>query len=214
MEILHAYQNGNLNRWFTFFGRTMFQPLAFCLSFAFPVAIFPSQLDANSVMQVGPVIHAPFGFLEFCRRNSNECHEKTSEPVTVHLSPERQTELENVQSAVNYRVFYTPDRRNYRKNEYWAYPFIYGDCEDYALEKRRRLIALGWPPSALLLAVVIMRNKRRHAVLVVTTSAGDFVLDNAKKETYLWHQSDYRWISRQSRSNELIWVSIGPPPPL
>jgi len=39
--------------------------------------------------------------------------------------------------------------------ERWSYPDDgYGDCEDYALLKRRMLIEAGWPREALLLTLV------------------------------------------------------------
>lgn len=38
------------------------------------------------------------------------------------------------------------DLDNYGSEEVWAYPEGSGDCEDYALEKRKRLSGAGLPP--------------------------------------------------------------------
>ena len=57
--------------------------------------------------------------------------------------------------------------------------FTVGDCEDFALLKRRKLISAGWPPGALRIAIVLKRpdDDQLHAVLVASTNRGDFVLD-------------------------------------
>ena len=48
------------------------------------------------------------------------------------------------------------DQRHYGRAEYWNIPTDgYGDCEDYALTKRRDLIAAGFPAQALRIAVVL-----------------------------------------------------------
>ena len=42
------------------------------------------------------------------------------------------------------------DLDNYGSEEVWAYPEGRGDCEDYALEKKKRLSEAGLPPGNLL----------------------------------------------------------------
>jgi predicted transglutaminase-like cysteine proteinase len=93
--------------------------------------------------------------------------------------------------------------------ERWSYPDDgYGDCEDYALLKRRMLIESGWPREALLLTVV--RGEREgHAVLTVTTDKGDYVLDNINSDVLLWSNTSYRFIKRQSEYDPNVWVSLG-----
>ncbi len=66
----------------------------------------------------------------------------------MDLTAERADQLADVQWAGNGRVRAADDIDQYGSREFWAYPQAgYGDCEDFALEKRRRLIALGWPKS-------------------------------------------------------------------
>lgn len=56
-----------------------------------------------------------------------------------------------------------------------------GDCNDYALTKRSRLIALGVPAGSLRLAVTSTRRGEKHLILIVKTTAGDIVLDNLSR---------------------------------
>lgn len=84
----------------------------------------------------------------------------------------------------------------------------YGDCNNYALEKRRELIALGWPRAALLLAAAVTETGEGHLVLVARTGEGDLVLDNRLASTVDWDRLPYRWASRQSEVSAALWVSI------
>jgi predicted transglutaminase-like cysteine proteinase len=96
--------------------------------------------------------------------------------------------------------------------ERWNYPDDgYGDCEDYALEKRKLLIEAGWPREALLMTVVRDQNGNGHAVLTVKTDRGEFILDNQTSDILLWSDTGYRFVKRQSQSDPNVWVSLGEP---
>ena len=73
-----------------------------------------------------------------------------------------------------------------------------GDCEDFALEKRERLIALGWDRQALALAVAYSPETGLHAVLIAQTDHGDFVLDNLHDEPLAPESANYEWDSASS----------------
>lgn len=163
--------------------------------------------SANS-MAVGAKVLPPIGFIEFCIRNPGECSEVTAMPRPVTLTPQRLTELDTVQWEVNRQVRPREDLDQYGKAEYWNYPGRFGDCEDYALEKRRRLIALRWPKSALLLASAENDSGDMHLVLVVVTSKGDYVLDNRYRRALPWESLPYKWFKRQSQYKESTWVTI------
>jgi predicted transglutaminase-like cysteine proteinase len=61
--------------------------------------------------------------------------------------------LDKINRAVNWEIAYERDIDQYGVSERWAIPENdKGDCEDYALEKRRRLLAAGWPESDLRMA--------------------------------------------------------------
>jgi predicted transglutaminase-like cysteine proteinase len=83
-----------------------------------------------------------------------------------------------------------------------------GDCKDYAVAKRSRLLDKGWPPSALLLAEAVVTSGEHHAVLVVATDSGDFVLDNLRYGLVRWDVLPYRWVRIMSSQNPQDWRKI------
>jgi predicted transglutaminase-like cysteine proteinase len=94
----------------------------------------------------------------------------------------------------------------------WTIPTDgYGGCEDYALTKRKDLIADGFPEPTLRIAVVVTPREARHAVLTVATDKGDFVLDNLRDDVVAWNATGHTWIERQDPSRPLAWVSLEQP---
>ncbi|HMK67249.1 MAG TPA: transglutaminase-like cysteine peptidase, partial [Stellaceae bacterium] len=125
-------------------------------------------------------------------------------PTVVELSPDRMLDLAEVQALVNARVH---PRENSRHE--WEFASDgYGDCNTYALEKRRELIARGWPKTALLLASAVTETGEGHLVLIARTSRGDLVLDNRLSPVVDWTRLPYRWVSRQNEQRLTIWVGI------
>ena len=168
----------------------------------------PAASFGASLMAVGDPVTPPKGFIDFCQRHPEDCRKTTDAPHVVRLTKERTVELDGVHRAVNHRIFYSRDSANYGRLEYWAYPYLFGDCEDYALEKRRRLIALGWPRSALLLTAAKMPDGSRHLVLVVVTDQGEMVLDNYIDAVVHWRSVNYEWLVRQSSFDESRWIDL------
>ena len=122
--------------------------------------------------------------------------------------------LRSVNDQVNGLMRATADAQTYGVADYWNDPVLVrgvrGDCEDFALEKRRALIERGVPAGSLSIAIVRTRQGEEHAVLVVTTDAGDYVLDNLTFDVRPWRRSGYTWISRQGPGDDLAWVSLAP----
>jgi predicted transglutaminase-like cysteine proteinase len=122
--------------------------------------------------------------------------------------------LRAVNDQVNGTMRATSDIQAYGIADYWNDPVLVrgvrGDCEDFALEKRRLLVEHGVPAAALSIAIVRTRLGEEHAVLVVTTDAGDFVLDNLTYDVRPWRRAGYTWISRQGPGDDLGWVSLAP----
>ena len=119
--------------------------------------------------------------------------------------------LNRVNQAVNRDVKKANDFDLYGQPEYWSLPRLvdgklYGDCEDYALEKRRQLIAAGVPESALSLAVAVTARGESHAVLMISLKSGDWVLDNLTPWATPWEDLNYRWVERQVPGTAL-WTS-------
>lgn len=73
-----------------------------------------------------------------------------------------------------------------------------GDCEDKALEKRRRLQEeLGLDAGALSLTICLNRRRQIHAVLCLRTDKGDYILDNENKFILPWQMTTIRrWLYR------------------
>jgi predicted transglutaminase-like cysteine proteinase len=131
------------------------------------------------------------------------------------LTPERWHELRWVNREVNAAINPVAEASGRDGDDYWDAPLggraaangrVEGDCEDYALEKRARLRALGWRLDALSLAVVARAGSSMHAVLIAQTDRGDIVLDNLSDEPGPVGQSRYEWVSRQEGTSLMAWA--------
>jgi predicted transglutaminase-like cysteine proteinase len=119
--------------------------------------------------------------------------------------------LNQVNQTVNRIVHSASDMDLYGQAEYWSLPRVidgkmYGDCDDYALEKRRELIEAGVPESALSMAVAVTARGESHAVLMISLKSGDWVLDNLTPWATPWQQLNYHWVERQVPGTAL-WTS-------
>lgn len=161
-------------------------------------------------MRVYGVAQPPYGHVQFCERMPHECKAGTIEEQRVNATPERLAELEKVNRQVNREIAPATDLEIYGQTEYWTIPTSRGDCEDYALLKRKRLIARGWPASALLMTVVRDEKGEGHAVLTARTVQGDFILDNKVSEIKIWYKTGYQYVMRQSYLNPRIWMTLDP----
>ena len=161
-------------------------------------------------MRVFGVTQPPYGFVQFCERMPEECQQGPMEEQRFSATPERLSELDTINRTVNHEIAPATDIEIYGQTEYWTIPTTRGDCEDYALLKRKRLMARGWPASALLMTVVRDEKGEGHAVLTARTLQGDFILDNKIDEVKVWHRTRYEFIMRQSYLNPQIWMSLDP----
>jgi len=161
---------------------------------------------------VGDAARAPIGWIEFCVEYKSECTAKPGAPRDVVLSPKAWTDLVQVNTWVNEQVKPVTDIEHWGVVERWNFPDDgKGDCEDYVLLKRRMLIRAGWPREALLITVVREASGDGHAVLTVKTNKGEFVLDNQSADVKLWSDTPYRFVKRQSQTDQNLWVALGEP---
>jgi predicted transglutaminase-like cysteine proteinase len=161
---------------------------------------------------IGRETSVPYGWVDFCQRYRGECEGPELTPADVNLTAKAMKEIERVNQWVNANITPMSDMEHWGVIDQWDYPTDgKGDCEDYALLKRKLLIEEGMPRQALLMTVVKDLNSDGHAVLTVKTSKGDFVLDNMRDDVRPWTQTGYRFVKRQSQTNENVWVSIGAP---
>ncbi|TWG53612.1 MULTISPECIES: transglutaminase-like cysteine peptidase [unclassified Aminobacter] len=163
---------------------------------------------AQPFMQTGGLSTQPVGHYEFCQRAPQEC-QRLRETRPVELTRELWAKIIEINNVVNTMITPRTDYEIWGVEEHWSYPVNgIGDCEDYVLEKRRLLMKAGVPAANLLITVVRQPNGDGHAVLTVQTSMGDFILDNLEGRVLAWHDTDYRFLKRQSSKHAGMWVAI------
>jgi predicted transglutaminase-like cysteine proteinase len=158
-------------------------------------------------IQFGPPSGIPNGYYELCVAYPDLCRMRPGQrlPATddgsVALSLDVMDQLESVNATVNAAI-----RPSYR--DAWTPGEPIGDCKDFAMTKRQRLIDAGWPTSALLTAIVRTSWGERHLVLVARTNKGDFVLDNLNAKIVSWRSASYTWEKIQSPTDGLTWRDL------
>jgi predicted transglutaminase-like cysteine proteinase len=162
----------------------------------------------TAFMRIFGPAQPPHGFVRFCDATPAECASDHGQESRFEASAERLKELDEINRAVNQEVAPATDLEVYGVNEYWTLPRTRGDCEDYALLKRHKLIEKGWPVSAVLMTVVRDEKGEGHAVLTARTVQGDFVLDNKLEDVRFWNQTPYQFVMRQSYLNPRVWVAL------
>jgi predicted transglutaminase-like cysteine proteinase len=136
----------------------------------------------------------------------------TAAPIAKRLAKDQMALINRINRDVNREVNKSSDLDLYGLLEYWSTPLVvngkmYGDCEDYALEKRRRLIVAGVPAADLSMAVAVTARGESHAVLVVAFAEGDMVLDNLTPWATPWTALNYHWLQRQV-AGSMEWATI------
>lgn len=143
----------------------------------------------------------PFAFTRFCVSNPADCDR--SEGGELSWTKAAQALVRQVNNRVNRQIH----ARN-EPGDDWRADVKSGDCEDFALTKRRALIAQGVPASALSMATALTREGEGHAVLVVRTDGGDYVLDNRTDRLVRWHQANLTWLKISSAEDPRIWRTL------
>lgn len=180
--------------------------LAFLAICAMATAAMPADQSGPS-MVVGGTTSQPIGHYDFCQRYRNECG-PNADLMPVKMTDANWATVKDVNLHVNTTIIPATDMEVYGKEEYWAYPVTAGDCEDFALLKRRILIQRGFSPSNLLMTVVRKPDGEGHAILTLRTAQGDYELDNLSDEVKIWYQTPYSYIKRQASYNAGRWVTI------
>ena len=145
---------------------------------------------------------SPLGFKVFCIRNPQQC--VGGGASSVKLDDAQMGKLKSVNSAVNRSI---RPRNDPGGKDTWTLNPASGDCEDYVITKRAKLIKMGFPPSALRIAYAKTRGGVGHAVLIVRTSKGDYVLDSLTNAIKPKAQANLRFVS-MSGANPKTWSAI------
>jgi predicted transglutaminase-like cysteine proteinase len=159
---------------------------------------------------VGSITSAPYGWMDFCARQPQECNQPILAPANVDLTGGAWETLIRVNREVNASIEPMSNLDHWgTRTDHWDYPTDgKGDCKIFALQKRRLLMQKGFPRQALLMTIVRDQNDQGHAILTVRTSRGDFVLDNLTDEIKPWESTGYRFVKRQSQEDPNVWVAV------
>lgn len=182
-----------------------------CHSLALFLALLPIEATLAQEPPCGPlrlqiqkVEPPPTQYREFCGIWPRQCTLRGDDVVPLDaMILER---LSAVNRAVNREIVLLADINCQGRLEVWSLPEDgYGDCEDVALEKRRRLALAGFPSAALTMAIVHHRERFfAHAVLLVETDGGTFVLDNQTDRILCWASAPYEFERRERPDGD--WV--------
>jgi len=163
--------------------------------------------EQATIMPIGAATGQPIGAMLFCTAHTEECAGDRQPEMRIVLTDEAWHALRTVQSEVNRQI----EPRGPLMVA-WDYARdAQGSCVQYALEKRRALLALGWPESALRLATATTREGAGHLVLIANTTAGDLVLDNLHRDVMPWQDLPYRWGAIQEDGSLRHWVIAAAP---
>jgi predicted transglutaminase-like cysteine proteinase len=155
------------------------------------------------------VTSVPYGWIDFCRRYGGECDSAPPPAIEPSFSPRQWQEIAQLNRSVNAAIQPVSDLEHWGFEDQWDYPTDgKGDCEDYALFKRKLLITAGYPRQALLMTVVRDEAGEGHAVLTLVSNQGDYILDNKTNAIRLWSATRYQFIKRQSPEDPNVWLSL------
>lgn len=143
-------------------------------------------------VNAGVEVTALKGAVAFCKEIPDRCTPHPS--AIVSSTQEHVAELIEINDAVNKELTFQPEPKGV---DIWQdRNFTSGDCEDYALLKRQRLIHEGWPPGALRIAIVTREedDDEMHAILIASLSDADYVLDVPGKKSgivRIWNEHEF-----------------------
>ena len=163
-----------------------------------------------SFAAVGEEASTPYGWMDFCGRQPQECDQPALPPEDLALTAKTWKLLVRINAEVNAAIVPISNLDHWgTMADHWDYPTDgKGDCKIYALEKRRRLLALGVPRQALLMTIVRDREAKGHTILTLRTNKGDLVLDNLTDDVVSWDATGYRFVKRQSQEDPNVWLTI------
>lgn len=166
-----------------------------------------AEVSAAASMRLGGATSQPAGHHDYCARGGRHCGSQQDAGPAV-MTKARWSSVRSVNAAVNRAIRPVSDKAATGRDDQWKVGGKVGDCEDYALMKRSKLMAAGFRPSQLPLAKTRLGNGEAHVVLVLRTAEGDFVLDNLRDEIRPWNRTGYRFEKVQSPGNASLWVRV------
>jgi predicted transglutaminase-like cysteine proteinase len=175
-------------------------------------AIKAAEAPAATFQPITGRTSTPWGWVDFCSRYRDECPDGVTQPADVEMTAKTWELLKLVNDKVNRSIRPMSDLEHWGVVDRWDLPTDgYGDCEDFALLKRKLLISFGVPRQALLMTVVKDEHGDGHAILTVRTDRGDYILDNMRDGVKPWDAVPYTFVKRQSQRDADVWEQIGEP---
>lgn len=172
-------------------------------------AIAAPSNKVSAFLEGGRLSTVPIGWIDFCKRFSSDCAFRAKEEKIIRLTEKEWDKIIRINDKVNREITPVTDLAYFGQEEFWTYPTNNkGDCEDYALLKRKLLAQAGLPLEALLITIVRDLNNDGHAILTVRTDYGDFILDNQEDLVKIWHETGYKFLKRMSPTNPNDWVLL------
>jgi predicted transglutaminase-like cysteine proteinase len=177
------------------------------VAYAFVCVISSNELSfASSHLASSRSVGAPPAFVSACHRYSWLCSNRPGRDMS---DDEALLLLKQINSRVNAEIVPAEDVATYGKQDYWSLPTNgRGDCEDYALLKKKELLDSGFRSDRLAMTVVLDRSGHNHSVLMARLNDGDYVLDNLGSSVKPWEATGYTFIARQSFENQRSWQVI------
>ncbi|KAA3502606.1 transglutaminase [Rhizobium rhizogenes] len=188
-------------------------PLARALLFAVAAGLMTAasataETKGSPSMVTGGITSQPIGHYEFCQKYADECNIRNKMTPPPRVTEYGWGVIREINTSVNTTIVAMTDLEIYGKDEVWEYPTTAGDCEDFVLLKRKKLIERGFSVADLLITVVRKPDGEGHAVLTLRTTDGDYILDNLTDDVKLWTDTNYSYLKRQASFNTGRWVSI------
>ena len=193
--------------------KTLLRHARFAVALA--IAVYgPFHSSSAGAVPTGPIpllisqgmTHAPKGFGGLCAKYPWACSaskQRKLEPLAVIETARK------IKTQVNREVRGATDLQIYGVIDKWLLPLAgKGDCEDFALLKKKRLIDAGIAPSDALMAVVLDRGSETHVVLVLRTPSGEYVLDNLTPSMLRIDATDHVFIAMQKPANPSRWELV------
>ncbi|WP_182422188.1 transglutaminase-like cysteine peptidase [Aureimonas sp. ME7] len=158
----------------------------------------------KATVRAGAPTLAPFAHVVFCKSYPAECRTDGRGSGPVRLTAELKALLNEVNLRVNRSIRPVAEGSG-PLDDVWLLSPEGGDCDDYAVTKRRELARAGLPVSALQLRVVQTPAGEGHAVLAVRTDRGDMILDNLTGRILEWSDTRLTLVKFQSATDPRRW---------
>ncbi len=193
---------------------TSWSSVAQAAFFSYPRAL---RYHVEQINFVEPAL-APMAHTMFCLRYRADCevHGIDFRKRNIALTVDRLNELNRVNRQINREIVPQPNLGGLATED-WIVAPVAGDCNDYAVTKRHKLLELGWPSRSLLLSEVVVPSGEHHLVLVVRVRDTDrmqdidLVLDNLNYNLRPVGLTPYRWVRVESPSNPKYWSTVSVP---